>query len=61
MKVTVTIAAQLDERWGVEDLFEAVKSKRCREDAILELVREDVAALLDDAKWSISVDEVNDD
>jgi len=54
-KVIVSLTAELDELWGVEDLIEDMKgmTRNEIEQAIIELIQEDIGAFLEIAKWSV--------
>ena len=51
MKVIIT--KQLEEWWGVDDLRADYPDKEDFERAVIELLMEDVQAVLDDAVWEI--------
>jgi len=56
MKVTVTITSELDDSmWGFSELLEGVSEGR--EQMAMELIKEDVIAVLDVAKWEIRIDD----
>lgn len=53
MKVVIT--KELEDWWGIDDLIESMPkaTKKEREEAIIELLLEDVASLIEDATWRI--------
>jgi len=55
-KVRVLITKELDEDYGTDDILndEELNGSQQREE-IINLVKEDIAAFLDDAEWDVEV------
>jgi hypothetical protein len=53
--VRVIITADIGPEWGIEDLLSALQEapREAQDAAIIELVKEDIAALLDAATWVV--------
>lgn len=59
MKIRVAIEKTLEDWWGIDDLLQDMSeaSKEEQDQAIIELLREDLIAVIDDASWTIAREE----
>ena len=53
LKVTVILTTVLPEWWGMDDMEE---EEPLTEEVVLELIKEDMGAIIDDGKWSVIIE-----
>ena len=56
-KATVTITKTLDATWGVDDLLEVCDDMEHVERELLEMMQDDLSAVIHGATWDIQIEE----